>query len=424
MSTVTGVALAVLFLAADPPDDPNRRVAELIRQLGADSYLDREAATRALREIGEPARAALQRAAEHEDLEVRLRAAALFDELRQGDLWHPTRLTFSADNLPTSEVLRRIARETGNPVGSAGPLGRLRDVPIIVNFNNTPFWQAIDEVCRLSGNQLRPFYDRRDSALFVVEGSPGNQPVAYAGPVRVSIVGARRSFVEDFEFERGTSRLNQDVQFTLQIMWEERFRLVGYSYQLEGLEARTDTGEVLTGTSRYGRNWAAVPPRSRQLALSFGLSPPASDPAKLDELSFSLRLAAVGDTRTLTLEPLTDSAVASEDGYDLTVEKISQSRARWDIVLRVSSPAPPADSPRLGLYDLAFEAFDSDGHALRFDSQNNQFAGSAIRHTLRFSADAGQGPPAKLLVTYPLLRSTRELKVRFRDVPLPTGRPK
>lgn len=405
-------------------DRTNPRIPQLVAQLGADSYLDREAASRALREIGEPARAALQQAASAPDLELRLRATALVDELRQADLWQPTRVNLAAQNVPTSQVLQQIARDTGNAITFNGPLGPLRDVPITVAFKDTPFWQAIDEVCRQSGNQLRPVFDRTARGLFISEGPASHSPVAYAGPLRVSVASIRRSFVEDFEFERRTSRLNQDLQLTLQLVWEDRLRLVAYSYQLQNVQVLTNTGETLTATTRYGRNWGSVLASVRQVAFSLALSPPSSDPEKLDELSFSLRLAAVGNTRTLTLDPLVEAATASQDSWDVTVERINHARSGWDIALVVNSPAPPADRQRLGPYESRFQAYDAVGRALRLDNQANQFAGASLRYIVRFSAAAGQGPPAKLVMTYPLMRTTRDIEVRFRDVPLPAGRPK
>src|SRR5262245_45034999 len=80
--------LGLLFLAGAcllteaPPSpgaepDPDR-VDRLIRQLGSDRFKEREAAAKALEELGEPALPALKRAAtDSPDVEVRRRAEAL-----------------------------------------------------------------------------------------------------------------------------------------------------------------------------------------------------------------------------------------------------------------------------------------------------------------------------------------------------------
>src|SRR6187397_240314 len=64
------VALPLAFAAAPP----QRSVERLIGQLGSDNFAEREAASKRLEAIGEPALDALDRAAESGDAEVRARA--------------------------------------------------------------------------------------------------------------------------------------------------------------------------------------------------------------------------------------------------------------------------------------------------------------------------------------------------------------
>src|SRR5262245_43843330 len=66
---------AALLPAAAPPAGPSSaEVARLIGQLGDDDFDVREAATKALETIGEPAYEALRKAAREKDPEVRRRA--------------------------------------------------------------------------------------------------------------------------------------------------------------------------------------------------------------------------------------------------------------------------------------------------------------------------------------------------------------
>ena len=77
-----------LVLAAARParaeEPPDREIAGLIGALGAGSFRVRDGATRRLWEIGQPAAAALQRAAASENLEVRTRAQMILAYLRLG----------------------------------------------------------------------------------------------------------------------------------------------------------------------------------------------------------------------------------------------------------------------------------------------------------------------------------------------------
>ena len=70
------LGLAALFLAsADAAGKPTpKQIAQLIEQLGSNSYEEREQATKKLAEIGLPALDALQKAASKGDPEIRKRA--------------------------------------------------------------------------------------------------------------------------------------------------------------------------------------------------------------------------------------------------------------------------------------------------------------------------------------------------------------
>jgi hypothetical protein len=67
-------ALLALASAAEPPPD----IARLLEQLGSPNFEEREAASKALEKIGEPALEALRVASRSPDAEVRRRAAELF----------------------------------------------------------------------------------------------------------------------------------------------------------------------------------------------------------------------------------------------------------------------------------------------------------------------------------------------------------
>jgi WD40 repeat protein len=74
------VLVVPLAIAAAPPD---RSVERLIGQLGSEVFAEREDASRKLEAIGEPALAALERAARSDDLEVSRRAGRIVAALEE-----------------------------------------------------------------------------------------------------------------------------------------------------------------------------------------------------------------------------------------------------------------------------------------------------------------------------------------------------
>ncbi len=66
------------------PKDQAEQIARLVEQLGADSYQARQEAQKKLIEVGEPAVAALEKALNSSDAEVRVRAEKALEEIRKG----------------------------------------------------------------------------------------------------------------------------------------------------------------------------------------------------------------------------------------------------------------------------------------------------------------------------------------------------
>src|SRR5690349_13932156 len=75
------IALGNMAAAAEPQPE---RIAELVKQLDAEDFNEREAATKELQAIGEPAQAAVGAAAkDSKSAEVRLRAGRVLKEIQR-----------------------------------------------------------------------------------------------------------------------------------------------------------------------------------------------------------------------------------------------------------------------------------------------------------------------------------------------------
>jgi len=155
--TMALVWLAFAFIAASPgrvtvagqepavpspqaEEELQRRIAQLIEQLGDDDYFQREAAQRKLAEIGADAFDALLEAAHHEDLEIATRARYLLRLIPAQ--WNVEGLSEEVSELldlyatqpppVRCQVLRMLAHRYGN--GGWAALCRL------VRFEQDPLW--------------------------------------------------------------------------------------------------------------------------------------------------------------------------------------------------------------------------------------------------------------------------------------------
>lgn len=112
------VLIAFKPIAAAPPDGAD--IARLIKQLGSDDFAQREAAGKELVDIGEPARAALEKAAAAaDDEEIRERAAGILKEIN-------SRLQILCYDLHSDMVLGVAFTPDGKCVISASGDGSVR----------------------------------------------------------------------------------------------------------------------------------------------------------------------------------------------------------------------------------------------------------------------------------------------------------
>src|SRR4051794_486195 len=116
----------ILCAPADSPQREKKEIEEAVAKLGSADPAEREAATRALRIIGEPAQAALKEAAAGDDIEAARRASEILRSLRYGI--RPDTPVIITDRLAQyRQAAARGARETVAPavagLAESGPAG-------------------------------------------------------------------------------------------------------------------------------------------------------------------------------------------------------------------------------------------------------------------------------------------------------------
>jgi tetratricopeptide (TPR) repeat protein len=174
------LTLSAIFLLAPPGDAPpegvplDKIIQSLVRDLGAGRYDVRERATLALRRIGRPALAALERAAQSDDPEVRVRARQMLADVRLGISpdW-PSEIVLLVrhyDRLGDNErysALRRLSAAVGAKavpflvlrMGAGNEREARYALQALQRMNNDEVWQ---QVIRLI---TKPENDRQAQAL-------------------------------------------------------------------------------------------------------------------------------------------------------------------------------------------------------------------------------------------------------------------
>lgn len=411
---------------ADPRSDQPLRVARLVRELSDRDFELRARAREELALLGAATRAELTLAAKSDNLDTALAARDLLTRLDLAALWQGSRVQVDPAQRPAADVLALLAQQSGNRLLVGDQFGSFQNVQVSLSTASDSFWQTLDEVCRQSGNHVRPHYDASSPGLVVLTGDAGKYPVTYAGPVRAAVTSARRQFVEEFDYRGLGSEQTHTFQLNLQMMWEDRFRLVAYRSQPELVEATTDTGARLSSTQSTGNGWNVAGGGTRQLALSLRLSPPPVAAERLAVFRLRWGLIAVGEMISVDVD-LGDAETlprVSHDGFELEVEQCQSTGARAEVTVVVVRDLVAPEPQEVLFQENGFELFDQQDRPFRQQGQTNNLTDEGARMRLSFSGAAPESVPRRLRVTYPRLRSQHDLEVAWRDVPLPTARPR
>lgn len=423
--------LAIVFLLgrsdsiqAQAPANDGTRVAKLIDQLSASNFKLRDAASAELAEMGTASREQLVAALKHKDPEVRLRASDLLARIDVELLWGSPKLAFKCDNLPIEKALDQLAEKTGNHVLAGERYGSFEEASLTLDLPQASFWQALDTLCSQTGNHVRPHYNPRQPGLVVVSGKPGSQPLAYAGPLRAQLASARRIFHEDLDYETGKSELTHTFLFNLQVIWEDRFRLVAYRSQPEIVSALTDTGMELLPQDKETPTWNVASPGIRQLSASLRLSPPPRAAKTLSKLVLQWEMIAVGSMRSMQIAPaLAEARMRSEDA-ELLVEKIEERPGgRYLFTVLVSRDLITPEPADALLHENELELTDAAGRPFHHQGETNSLADRGVRMVVTFQAPEADAKPHALKLNYPSIRSQRQATIEFKNVPLPVAGP-
>jgi len=410
-------------LSAQEPDQ-RVRIARLIRTLGSESYHSRQQAHGELAKLGTATRSQLEAALDSDDPEIGLQARDLLRRIRLFELWEPSYVRTQCKDEAAKRVLDAVSTQTGNKLLVGDQYGAFNDQPVSLDFASAPFWQVMDQLCQRSGNHVRPHYDTRHPGLVVVAGPPGKYPVAYSGPIRAQLTSARRVFIEELNYEDRDSEITHTFQLNLQMMWEDRFRLVAYQSGPTLTGAVTDTGTELSATKPSGSGWNVANPGTRQLSMNLGLHPPDTAARTLARMELKWGLIAVGDMATFEIDDLTPGTKHHHENVELKLVSLDKRQgSRYDLTVVIDRDWVVPEPQEVLFHENEFELLDAAGTKFRRQGQTNSMSDGGARLKISFIGPSAESIPKRPRVTYPRLRDKRELAIVFKDVPLPVARP-
>ncbi len=220
------VALALVGHVSAEPTPPRAREAQrLIKQLGAAEFQDREAATQKLMEMGVDIIPVLERSLEQtQNAEVKTRCKLMLRALREKRDFGMLTVSLDVADQPLSEVVRELARQSGNTPMEIDPA--MKDLKVTVKVKNVFYWKALEAVCESTGTYLvmKPSLEHAGQGIFLAVRTDRiieMGTIAGPGVVKVSRLERRRQRHLNLRGARNisdVSQLNINMQVILVLL--------------------------------------------------------------------------------------------------------------------------------------------------------------------------------------------------------------
>jgi hypothetical protein len=421
------ILLAGVLLAQNADQAGSRdladRVRQLVRELDAPELSRRDAAEESLVRLGPQALPLLPREAPPGKAEVAQRLGRIRQKLQRAQAAlgvEPSRVTLRG-TMPLAKILASFQQQTGNKIstvrleGSGGVLGR----ELAVEFQQTPFWPALDRLLAQAGLAVYPFGEQGSVELLTPAGprpSPDAGYVSYAGPFRFEVVSllAQRGLRPP---ETGSLKLE------LEVAWEPRLTPISLEQRLANLQAVDDRGSPLAVESRDATLEILVPrgPIARRVLLPMALPP--RDVRKIARLRGTLVALLPGQVETFRFQDLGRAKNVTKRIAAASVTFEAATRVGKSLEVRLTVHFDRAGdalaSHRTWIFSNPVSLERGDGKTIPPDSVTpTRQTADEVGISLAFPVE---GPSDDYTLAYqtPTMIFTSPLEYEFRDLPLP-----
>lgn len=331
-------------LLAQEAADVQREVTRLVRQLNDDRAARRDEAKQRLLDMAgsDPDQSdeflkLLPEISDQMPPAVRDRLARIRKQIEERSAKaavEATSLTLEASAMPLADVFAAVKQQTGNHLmdnraqfGQEAPA-----TPLTFDFQNEPFWSAVDQILDLA--QLDIYNFAGEDALALVARDPGRAPrhghAAYSGPFRfeaVEIQGQRNLRNPD----------RQALKIGLEIAWEPRLRPIALTQALTDLVATGDGDQPLEVGTQLPVLQVEVPSGSQATDLVLPFKLPPRSVTTITGLKGTLHALVPGRQVKFRFDDLAaaDGETQSLAGVHVTLDSVRQNNAVWEVHMRM-----------------------------------------------------------------------------------------
>jgi len=334
LAVVMGGGSACLAQEEPPEADTQEKVAGWVAQLDADSLEKREAAERALTEMGPTILSQLPPIDDAMAPEMRIRLERLREQLearRVSDLVRPSRIRLTG-SYTLREVIEQLQEQSGNSFQVPEELPNRK---MEVDWQDELFWKALDQWLDEAGMDV-PSFVSVEAGMPIRARTPGAPPrsgrAAYAGPFRVELA-------EAMAVHHVASPSQSRWEWKAWFSWEPRLKPVFLQFPMRKLVLETVDGSLLQPAAPDASPEYQPAPGANQLEAVFAFT--RSGDQALPEGTLKMRgtfqTALPGDTVQATIDALDEPGrkVVQVGNLSVSVDRIRKNGKLYEINARI-----------------------------------------------------------------------------------------
>lgn len=324
------------------PDAIETEVRRLVRDLNARELSTRDAAEQRLLELGTGALEHLPELTDRTPAEVRQRVGRVrlrLERAQAEQTAQASQVTLAEESISVSQAFEEIERQTGNAI-----LDYRREFgqepvesQLSVNFEDTPFWEAFDQVLDQAGLSVYPYASERGVAVVNRTATQARRhgQAAYAGAFRIEAV--QMTAQRDLRDAQ-----NRSLSLNLEVAWEPRLSPIALHQSLSTLKVIDDTGNELE-VEGFGVDLEAPVTHGAIAAeLEIPLSPPPRSVKQIASLQGELMAVLPGRAETFRFTDLSGKEPVEyhKAGVTVTLDRVRKNNEIWEFRVRVGFAEP------------------------------------------------------------------------------------
>ncbi len=408
------------------------RVSQLIERLDADQGEARNAAEKALLDLGPKVLPFLPDPAKLKSAEQKQRVEKIRDTLsalEEDAKLTAALVTIQGKDLRLTEVLQQLQRQSGNTITDLREqMGEEVTNPRLdLDLKEKPFFEALDTICKQA--KLAPNFYTGDGTIGLITSTAPNAPEGhpphtvagpiYTGPFRIQF--KQLAVSRDFIAENATA----NAQF--EVAWEPRLRPMLLTLKSEDVAIIDDRGRAVPPSVPEESASVVIRPDNPVAEINLNMDAPDRQAQKLTSLKVQAQLTLPAGMRTFKFPNIAQDAQQTQGQVAVALGHVQVEEQIWKFKISLNYPdgGPAFESYQQGLFNNRLWLVGPDGGRLEQNGAHgggfNTLGSDNGRLVFEYLFVDVPGKPADYGLVYetPSRVASVPIEFEFNDVPLP-----